>query len=257
MTTEVILEHVRPVRAHPPVNKLPVYRTMFYTLDISSRFLANAAVGNGTVACADRLIDSYWRRILMSGNARLLAEGREHFDGRAMIVMSNHTSILDIPSLMGAIPGSMRMVLKQELTRIPVWGPALVGSGFVPVERGSKKAREQIDAAKQTFDKGVHIWVAPEGTRSRDGSLLPFKKGGFHLAQKLGAPIVPTWIDGAAAIVPADGFDVHYDGQVLVKFGAPIAPRADGDVEKLAADVRAAMLRLGGRPAEAQRAVAA
>jgi 1-acyl-sn-glycerol-3-phosphate acyltransferase len=253
---EILLDHHRPVRAHPPVNKLPVYRTIGYTLDISARFLASAAVGNGTVARADELIDGYWRRILASGNARLIAEGREHFDGRPMIVMSNHTSLLDIPALMGAIPGSMRMVVKQELTKLPVWGPALIGSGFVAVERGGKeKAIQQLDAAKHTFDKGVHIWIAPEGTRSRDGSLLPFKKGGFHLAKKLGAPIVPAWIEGAAQIVPPDQFTVVYDGTVRVKFGAAIEPIADEDVEALSARVRAKMLALGGRRED--RAIAA
>ena len=248
---ELLLDHHRPVRAHPPVNQLPVWRTIGYTLDISARFLASAAVGNGTVARADELIDGYWRRIMMSGNARLLAEGREHFDGRPMVVMSNHTSLLDIPALMGAIPGSMRMVVKQELTKLPIWGPALIGSGFVAVERGSKeKAIQQLDAAKTTFDKGVHIWIAPEGTRTRDGSLGPFKKGGFHLAKKLGAPIVPAWIEGAAQIVPPDRFDVVYDGTVKVKFGPPVEARADEDVDALSARVRAAMLQLGGRREE-------
>ena len=134
----LLLDRVQPVREEPPFDRMPVYKTMWYTLDISARFLAAAAVGRGSVACADRLIDGYWRRIFQAGNASLTVEGQEHFGERPCLVMSNHTSLLDIPAIMGAVPGSMRMVLKQELTRVPVWGPALVKSGFVPVKRGSK-----------------------------------------------------------------------------------------------------------------------
>lgn len=227
---------------------MPVYKTMLYTLDISSRFLMGAAVGRGSVELADRLIDGYWRRIFQSGNARLFVEGREHFRDRPVVVMSNHTSLLDIPALMGAIPGSMRMVLKQELTRVPVWGPALVKSGFVPVERGSKqKAIEQLGAARKTFERGVHIWIAPEGTRSRDGALQPFKKGGFHLAKQLPAPIVPCWIDGASDVIPPDDFSVTYDGTVVVRFGAPIeTENRDLSIEELMSEVESAMMALAG-----------
>jgi 1-acyl-sn-glycerol-3-phosphate acyltransferase len=204
--------------------------------------------GRGSIRLGDRLLDGYWRRIFQGGNARLLVEGREHFDGRPVVVMSNHTSLLDIPALMGAIPGSMRMVLKQELTRVPIWGPALVASGFIPVERGSKeKAIEQLDEAKRIFDRGVHVWIAPEGTRSRTGELLPFKKGGFHLASKLAARIVPAWIEGASNIVPLNGFSALYDGTVVVRFGPPIDTTQTTGVDDSMARVRAAMLDLAGK----------
>lgn len=250
----VLQDRVRPVRGQPRRDVLPVLKTALYTLDISARFLVAASLGRGSIATGDRLLDGYWRRIFQSGNARLVVEGREHFDGRPTVVMSNHTSILDIPALMGAIPGSMRMVLKQELTRVPIWGPALVGSGFVPVERGSKeKAIEQLGRASRVFERGVHIWIAPEGTRSRSGSLLPFKKGGFHLARDLGAPIVPAWIEGASAIIPPSGYTAAHDGTVLVRFGPPIETRGrDVGVDELVEEVRAAMMALGARGAAAK-----
>lgn len=240
----IVQDRVRPLGGAPRRDPLPVAKTILYTLDISARFLAAAAAGNGSVAVADRLLDGYWRRIFQSGNARLMVEGRERFDGRASVVMSNHTSLLDIPALMGAVPGSLRMVLKQELTRLPIWGPALVKSGFVPVARGTKeRAIAQLAVAEKLLEQGVHVWIAPEGTRSRSGELQPFKKGGFHLARSLGAPIVPAWIEGAAVIVPPDRFDASYDGTVLVRFGPPI--ETDGvEVDRLTERVREAMIAL-------------
>jgi 1-acyl-sn-glycerol-3-phosphate acyltransferase len=241
----VILDHVRPVRNPRPRDRGPVLKSIFFTADISARFLAAAAIGKGSVELADGLIDGYWRRILMSGNAKLVAEGREVFDSNASIVMSNHASILDIPAMMGAIPGSMRMVMKAELTKMPLWGPALVKSGFIPVNRGEKeRAAAQLDRARHALEKGIHIWIAPEGTRSRSGELLPFKKGGFHLAKKLNVPIVPAWVDGAADIVPADAYHALHDGTITVKFGKKILPSAADSVEGLMEVVRNAMLKL-------------
>lgn len=244
----ILQDRVAPLGPEPRRDALPIVKTALYTLDISVRFLASAALGRGSIAVADRLLDGYWRRILQSGNCRLVVEGRENFDGRPSVVMSNHASLLDIPVLLGAVPGSLRMVLKQELTRVPVWGPALIGSGFVPVQRGAKeKAIEQLAKAEGLLSKGVHIWISPEGTRSRDGGLQPFKKGGFHLARSFGAPIVPAWIEGAGSIVPPDKLTAAYDGTVTVRFGKPIET-TDADVDALAADVRQAILALAGRP---------
>ena len=255
----VLLDHVRPVG---PARRdaMPVLKTVVYTLDISARFLVAVALGRGTVPFADKLLDGYWRRIFSSGNARLVVEGQEHFT-RPSIVVTNHTSLLDIPALMGAVPGSMRMVLKEELTKVPIWGPALVASGFVPVTRGTReKAIEQLGEAQRTFDQGVSVWIAPEGTRSKTGELGPFKKGAFQLARSLRAPIVPGWIDGASRIVPNGALNAGYHETVTVRFGPAIEPIVDGrrrSAEELMRDARAAMLSLGGRPPEPEDTTAA
>lgn len=243
----IVLDHIAPLGEKPRRDALPIVKTALYTLDISARFLAAAAMGRGSLATADRLLDGYWRRIFQSGNCRLLVEGREHFDGRTSVVMSNHASLLDIPALMGAVPGSLRMVLKEELTKVPIWGPALIGSGFVPVQRGTKeKAIQQLSKAEGLLTKGVHIWISPEGTRSRHGELQPFKKGGFHLARSFGSPIVPAWIEGASGVVPPDELTAAYDGTVSVRFGPPIET-ADASIDDLMVEVRRAILALSGR----------
>lgn len=251
---EVILDRERPPSVPRRSDQLPVWRTMQYTLDISSRFLLRLLVGKATREAADRLIDGYWRRIFRSGNAALHVTGRHHFTpGQPFIIMSNHGSLLDIPALMGAIPGSMRMVMKEELSRVPVWGQALVASGFVAIDRKNReKAIGQLEKAKKMLGKGISIWISPEGTRSRNGLLAPFKKGGFHLATQLGMPIIPAWIEGASDIVPPDQFRVIYDGTCTVRFGAPIDTAHVGreQLPELMAEVRRAILGLSGRAEE-------
>jgi 1-acyl-sn-glycerol-3-phosphate acyltransferase len=247
MIREVLLDHIRPPDGRP-ADRTPVWRSILYTLDISVRFLGAAALGRGSVATGDRLIAGYWPRVLRAGNARLAVVGRENFPaGQACVVMSNHSSLLDIPALMGAIPGSVRMVTKEELTRVPIWGRALVASGFIAIDRKDRqKAIAQLEKAKDVLRQGVHVWIAPEGTRSRSGGLGPFKKGGFHLARDLGVPIVPAWIAGAHDIIPPDQFVVGYDGEIEVRFGPPIATAGLGDdeLEELREQVRLAIVAL-------------
>jgi 1-acyl-sn-glycerol-3-phosphate acyltransferase len=249
-TAELLLPRVRP-RGQPFWTRMPVFKTVFYTLDISARFLLNLVVGKGTIACADRLIDGYWRRILQSGNADMWVEGRSHFaPGQPFIVMSNHGSLLDIPALMGAVPTSLRMVLKQELTWLPVWGQALVASGFIPINRKNRaQAIAQLQKAKVMLSKGVTVWISPEGTRARDAKLAPFKRGGFHLASDLGVPIIPAYIEGAQHILPPDQLSVQTDCTLVVRFGAPI-PTTGVEVPTLMAQVRAAILTLSKRAGE-------
>ena len=252
--SELLLGPVRPPRVPRQIDRGPVWKTVTYTLDISARFLAHSLVGKGSVAAADRLLDSYWRRIFQSGNSSLRASGRHYFvRGQPYVVMSNHGSLLDIPAMMGAVPGSVRMVTKQELTKVPLWGQALIASGFVPVDRNNRaKAIAQLEKAKEMLSKGVNIWISPEGTRARDGLLAPFKKGGFHVAMDLNVPIIPAWIEGAQDIIPPDQFICRYDGNVTVRFGAPIATmgHSKDNMGALMSQVREAILELSGRGAE-------
>lgn len=227
---------------------VPIWLTAAYTLKISVHFLSLGLLGKDSVELGDELLRWWGRKILAAGNVGLEVRGQEHIaPGTPYVVMSNHRSLLDIPALYMAVPSSLRMVLKEELTRIPIWGRALVASGFVPVDRGNiTKARAQLDEAKKSLQRGTCIWIAPEGTRSRDGELGPFKKGGFHLARQLGIPIVPTWITGSEEIVPVDSFAVRYNKNMSIRFGAPIPTEGceKENVQGLVERVREAMLAL-------------
>lgn len=245
MSTEVLYTPQRTLRRPP--SRVPALKAIGYTLDISVRYLVHAAVGRAPLSYQAKLIESYWRRIFEAGNGSLTVVGREHIEpGAAYVVMSNHSSLLDIPALFGAFPGTLRMVTKEELTRIPVWGHALKHAGFVPIDRKDRaKAIGQLEVAKHNLRRGISVWIAPEGRRSRTRELGAFKKGGFHVALGLEAQILPAWVDGTQDIIRPDGFLVQYDGEVTVRFGAPIPTMGRAaHLEALMEEVRAAMLTL-------------
>lgn len=228
---------------------LPVLRTMGYTLNISARFLWSAIRGRGSIARGDELLLWWAKKIFAGGNGLLEAQGREHLaPGQPYVFMSNHQSLMDIPAGIAAAPCSVRMVMKQELLKVPVWGRAMVASGFIPIDRKNReKAISQLDNAKEKLSKGVSVWVFAEGTRSRTGELQSFKKGGFHIARQLGLPIVPVWISGTRDQLPPDTFRVRYHGRSRVRFGPPIATTVNGaekDLETLMEEVRQGMLAL-------------
>jgi 1-acyl-sn-glycerol-3-phosphate acyltransferase len=144
--------------------------------------------------------------------------------GTPCVFMANHESFLDGPILFAVIPGLVRVILKKEVFRIPVVGPGMRSVGFVPVDRkGARGGPQSIErAARLMAGRGYSYLVFPEGTRSRDGRLQPFRRGGFFLALAGGAPIVPVTIRGTFALMPRGRFFVR-PGLVRVEFHAPVA----------------------------------
>lgn len=219
------------------------------TLRASTEVLVRSAVGRLDGPKAERIIQRWTERIIRAGNTTVIVEGHEHVPahGQGFVLMSNHRSHVDIPSIMHATQRPLRMVGKQELARVPIWGPAMRKLGMVFVTRGDKqKAIAELELAKQRFREGISIWIAPEGTRSRDGKLGPFKKGGFHLAIDLGAPILPAYITGTEEIMKPDSFLIHKHKTVRVRF-APLIPCAGATVDELSERVRAAMIAMEQR----------
>ncbi|MEO7730482.1 MAG: lysophospholipid acyltransferase family protein, partial [Kofleriaceae bacterium] len=138
--------------------------------------------------------------------------------------MSNHQSHLDIPMLYATLPSpSIRMLAKTELFKIPLWGRGLREAEFIEVDRSNHtSAVRSIDQAARLLRDGVSIYLAPEGTRSRDGRIGKLKKGGFHLAMGTGAPIVPVAIRGTITILPRGGKVMRSGQRVSVEIGQPI-----------------------------------
>ena len=158
---------------------------------------------------------------------------------RAYVYMSNHQSHLDIPVLYASLPSpTIRMLAKTELFRIPVWGQGLRAAEFVEVDRSNhQRAVASIEQAARLIRDGVSVYLAPEGTRSRDGSIGKLKKGGFHLALGTGAPIVPVAIRGTFDILPRGGKVMQTGREVSVTIGAPIAVEG-ADLDRLMSEVR-------------------
>jgi 1-acyl-sn-glycerol-3-phosphate acyltransferase len=182
----------------------------------------------------------FGRRVVELLEVDLHVRGTEQVPaGRAYIYMSNHQSHMDIPMLYATLPSpTIRMLAKKELFRIPVWGRGLRAAEFIEVDRGNHtRAMQSIDDAAKLVRDGVSIYLAPEGTRSRDGRIGKLKKGGFHLALGTGAAIVPVAIRGTIDILPRGGRVMQTGRRVDVTIGAPIA--VDGrDLDGLMAEVR-------------------
>lgn len=200
-----------------------------------------------------------WSRWILSLlGIDVAVDGRDRLDPDATyLFMSNHASTFDIFALFVATEHPLRMVAKREIFFIPIFGWSLWMCGFIPIDRSNREgAIESLHEAARRIRDGISVLVFPEGTRSRDGRLLPFKKGGFMLALDAGVPVVPVVVLGTDAIMEAKSLEVR-KGTITVRFGEPI-PTADpgvepGDRDRLMRRVRGAMVSLGAEPGGERR----
>ena len=156
--------------------------------------------------------------------------GRDRFDPHGTyIYMCNHVSNLDPPIVVPSIPRRTSVLVKKEVFRVPLLSRAMLMARFVPVDRKNRDAAiASIHEATEVMRSGVNMTIFPEGTRSPDGKLLPFKKGPFHLAQESGVPIIPMTIYGTETLMPKQGFFIR-PGKATLVFHAPIDPRQFAD----------------------------
>src|SRR6185295_7080322 len=131
------------------------------------------------------------------------AEGAENIPAGPCIFAANHTSNIDPPAIMNCIPRRVGILIKKSIFRTPIVGTAFRLGQFVPVDRARREeAVSSLDEAAEYVKQGLSFLVYPEGTRSPDGRLGPFKRGGFALAIRAGVPIVPVACIGAHRIMP-------------------------------------------------------
>jgi 1-acyl-sn-glycerol-3-phosphate acyltransferase len=191
-----------------------------------------------------------WGRFLLRANGlQAKVEGLEHLaPGQPYVFVSNHLSWVDIWALVDVLPDSPRFVSKMELRHFPIIGRAMEEAGQIFIDR--QQIRSAMDAyqnAANTIRSGHSAVVFAEGTRSRTGALLPFKKGPFVLAIAAQVPAVPVRVIGTYQVLPR-GSNVIRPGPITVRVGEPIPTTGmtyedrDGFSEK----VRSAMERLGG-----------
>ncbi len=206
-----------------------------------------------------------WSPVLLwAGGARMVVHGAENVDPkRPTIYVANHQSTLDIPAHFVAVPVAFRYVAKSQLRWVPFIGWYLWAAGHIFVNRSNRAAAiESLKVAGQKIRNGTSIFLYPEGTRSPDGRILPFKKGPFALALEARVPICPVTIEGTSKIMPKNSWDI-VPGPVQVKIGKPIDTTAFAadDREGLARVVRAAIiaqsLELGGQGGDLDDAIAA
>jgi 1-acyl-sn-glycerol-3-phosphate acyltransferase len=176
------------------------------------------------------------RLIAVTAGSRVRVHGAQHIEpGTSYVFLSTHQSYMDIPAMLGYLPAQLRIAAKKSLFRIPFMGWHLTRAGHIPIDRSStQNAISSMQRAASYLRGGICAFVFPEGTRSRDGYLHKFKKGGFKLAIQAGAPIIPITIIGSRQALPPDEI-IFRPGPVDMYVDPPIPTTglSDEDIETL------------------------
>jgi 1-acyl-sn-glycerol-3-phosphate acyltransferase len=217
-------------------------------------FLSTLILGTSAVIAAyitkkeesSHLIGRLWGNVnLWAAGVSVKIAGMHNIDPRhSYVYAANHQSGFDIYAILGKLPVQFRWLAKQELFKIPVLGQAMSAIGYIPINRDDRrKAFESITQAANRVKQGTSVVIFPEGTRSPDGVLQPFKKGGFILAIQSQRPIVPISISGSHRILPKQGDWKIQPGSIHMTIGKPIptAGLSTRDRDKLMDEVRGAI----------------
>lgn len=168
----------------------------------------------------------FWSRFgLALNNTPVELRGVEHLPDGPFILMSNHQSNFDILALISTIPRRIYWIAKKELFDIPVFGSSMRRGGYIPLDRSDgRKALKSMENAAAIIRQGSSVVMFPEGTRSRDGRLLPFKRGGFMLAVRAGVPVIPVTINGSGKVNPGGVIKLHSGSITLTLHPAVAIP---------------------------------
>ena len=165
-----------------------------------------------------------WARILLRlADIRVRVTGMEHLDPQATYVFAgNHSSQLDIYSFQACFPHDFRWIAKKELFKIPIFGPAMRKVGFISIDRShGRKALKSLNLAAKRIASGSSVLIFPEGTRSKNGRLHPFKAGAILLAIRSGVPLVPIGFNNTSRLLPK-GKLLPESGEIIIRIGRPI-----------------------------------
>lgn len=189
-----------------------------------------------------REIAGAWGRTLLRlFGVKVVVRGSEHLPRGPALYAANHGSALDIPIVFGHLPVDFRIIHKRSLYLSPIVGQFLYLGGHISVDRSSPfKAGKTLEQAAERMRGGTSVTVFPEGTRSREENLKPFKRGSFALAIQAGVPVVPVSLGGVKPLVPQGLLSV-LPGTVILTIHPPVptAGRGIEEAGRLAAEVRA------------------
>ncbi len=178
----------------------------------------------------------YSKGVLFLCGVKLKVEGLENFSpDQVYVYVSNHSSMVDIPAVMAAVPNKASMVFKKELGNIPLFGWQLATGPYIMIDRkNADKAMKSIERGKEMMaNKNISVILFAEGTRSKTGEVQPFKRGAFYLASRVKFPIIPVSISGAENLLPKGTLSLK-GGVVTVRFGKPVeASQANSKKEEV------------------------
>ena len=185
------------------------------------------------------------KTILKVCGVKVKIKGLERIQGNVpRIYMANHCSYFDIFALLSALPVDFKFIVKQELMAIPIFGHAMKRAGYIGIEREEpRKALKSMHEAAERIRNGASVLIFPEGTRSDDGRLQPFKPGGFHLALRSGCDIVPITITGSHQIAPKGSWDIRKGAiRLIVGEAIPLKGQSRKNMGRVMDRVRNAMV---------------
>lgn len=174
------------------------------------------------------LVSRFWsKHLILPFVAKIKIKGMENIPKRTPVIfISNHQSYLDIPVILSCLPGSFRFIVKREYFRTPILGAYTKWSGHLSINREvGSVAHKTLAKAIELIRSGKSIIIFPEGTRSADGALGKFKRGGFALAFETGVPIVPLAISGSYKILKRNSLLI-FPGRIMLNIGKPINLKA-------------------------------
>jgi 1-acyl-sn-glycerol-3-phosphate acyltransferase len=195
-------------------------------------------------------IARFWASIsLKIAGISVSVEGKENISEPPYLFMANHQSALDIYVLLATMPIPFKFIAKQELFKVPFLGWAIKRARYISIDRANpREALKAIEGAGQKIRDGMTVLIFPEGTRSKDGHLLPFLKGGFFLASRAQVPVVPIAIVGTSALNPTGSILIppKRKGHVNVRIGKSVVTEGKGTAVKTALmeDIRGEIERL-------------
>jgi 1-acyl-sn-glycerol-3-phosphate acyltransferase len=204
-----------------------MFMSVYLILGVSVRAIIKSRFGTLNRAWCDHTLNEWSTKTLALLNVHyhIYNPNQTHVQaGVPTIIVCNHTSHYDIPLSFLAFPNvSLRMLAKHELAKIPVWGHAMLKSEFPTVNRQDRqKAIQDLQYVQELLKSGIVMWIAPEGTRSDDGTLKPFKKGAFITAIQTQATIIPIVIRGANQILPPRTWQFQLNQHAEIHIGTPV-----------------------------------
>lgn len=204
-----------------------IFVSALYTINTCGRSIIMNAIGKTNRPWVDKTLLLWSSRLLnlVKISTRVINPERVvPQQGKATLVMCNHTSLYDIPISIQVFPRhSIRMLSKKELAKIPVMGKGMTAAEFPFIDRKNRnQALKDLEHVRQLMESGIVMWIFPEGTRSKDGKLATFKKGAFVTAIEANATIIPVGIRGAHNILPARTTQFNLNQKAEIYVGQPI-----------------------------------